>query len=245
MSSPWGRCQVWHHAGHHQDRLHRAGLDLGSLRTLPSSLPTQQRQGQVSSWQAPWHAERGRRATVTPLSECHVTVWHPLSREAWHMLGHDCDLQTDQTLRSPPGGYLRILSSTQTRRAGIRYRMESTGVLGTLWVKFHKRLSPMFHLEHTVSKPSKSDKSIRAWAHSASPLFSISGTCAGHSVKLWLAASVWYDISLLRYPLPPSLALSHSPRINALFSHFESGSSSSNSAATDCYYRITIYFRLL
>ena len=21
MSSPWGRCQVWHHAGHHQDRL--------------------------------------------------------------------------------------------------------------------------------------------------------------------------------------------------------------------------------
>ena len=123
---------------------------------------------------------------------------------------------------------------------------EHRGVLGTLWVKFHKRLSPMFHLEHTVSKPSKSDKSIRAWAHSASPLFSISGTCAEHSVKLWLAASVWYDISLLRcYPLPPSLALSHSPRINALFSHFESGSSSSNSAATDCYYRITIYFRLL
>ena len=111
------------------------GLDLGSW-LLPSSLPTHQ--AQVSSWQAPWHAERGRRATVTPLSECHVTAWHPLSREAWHMLGHDCDLQTDQTLGEAPRAAIsafyhqhrqgELASDTEWRAQGFWGRCGSNSI---------------------------------------------------------------------------------------------------------------------
>ena len=165
MSSPWGRCQVWHHAGHHQDRLHRAGLDLGSLRTLPSSLPTHQRQGQVSSWQAPWHAERGRRATVTPLSECHVT-----SSVTWSVTHAGSRLWSSNwpNIEKPPGRLSPHFIINTDKESWHQIQNREHRGFRTLWVKFHKRLSPMFHHEHTVSKPSKSDKSIRAWAHSAS-----------------------------------------------------------------------------
>ena len=145
MSSPWGRCQVWHQAGHHQDRLHRDWILVpGSSHHL---CPHIRHKGQVSSWQAAWHADRGRRATVTPLSECHVTVWHPLSREAWHMLGHDCDLQTDQTLGEAPRAAIsafyhqhrqgELASDTEYRAQGFWGRCGSNSI----------KECPLFHRE--------------------------------------------------------------------------------------------------
>lgn len=158
------------------------GLDLGSwdppiISTHTSGDRDECHRDKLRDMQTARRA--GAESNGYTLSGCHVTLWHPLSRQAWHMLGHDCDLQTDQAMGSPAAPRAAISAFYHQHRQGAsRHQMESTAQpqAGLVWVRFHHRLllsnvSP----RASVSKPSKSDKSIRVWTDSASPLFSTSG----------------------------------------------------------------------
>ena len=150
---------------------------------------------------------------------CHVTSWHPLSREAWHMLGHDCDLQTDQTLGSPPSGPRRlswhfIINTDSGASDRGQHHLWDLG-LGQYFGSNSIKDCPMFHREQVWCQNHQNQINQYNSEHALYvPIILHIRAHVPLSLKLWLAASECDMISAIRYPLLPPLPACLTPLVS-------------------------------